>query len=247
MGNRNGEDLSLWSADDMEKPSELANTQESQISTSTSSTTLTSTTFPTKDPLTPIRIASGAFSSSLILDGARAIDAICRPYAIALVGKPDRSDFDFYTSIWKLSVKVSSDDKVPEGVATELYLPFIHYASELGESTSNSTTFNRSSNSSRVSLVIQNAKEKIGSSSVSEGTPSSPTEPMRLVVDIKVSTGRTEMDGQTLKWFYSPPVRGEAIYTIEVKRSGGAIPRSMGYGGGSGSWADVCPSSCCIA
>jgi len=244
----NGEDLSLWSRDDLEKPSEI---DSAQIASTTSSTTLTSPTTP-KSSFTPSSIASGAFSSSLIMDGARAIDAICRPYCIAMVGQPLRADFDFYTSDFKLTIRVSAEDAVPEGVATEVYLPFIHYAANLGDS--QSSIVNRSENSSRVSLV-QAAKEKekntnsprTSTISTSTGTGNMTPEHLTLAADIKVSTGRTEVHGQTLKWFYAPPARGEATYTLTVKRQGGPIARASGYGGGSGSWADVCPSSCVVA
>lgn len=218
-----------------------------------SSPTLTSSPTP-KSAYTPDGIDSGSFSSSLIIDGSRAIDAICRPYAIAIVGLPIYADFDYNTSVYKLTVKVSANDVVPKDVATEIYLPFVHYASNLdGSEGGKSDIETRSQNTSRVSLVNQAVKEKVESesrirtASTASSSFNSTSTNLELGVDTKVSTGRTEINGQTLKWYYAPPDNGERTYTLEVKRVGGAIARSTGYGGGTGSWADVCPPSCVLA
>lgn len=256
----NGEDLSLWSADDLEKPSEIesapATTAASPVdSSAASSTTLIGSALNKFTSFSPDQISSGSFSASLILDGARAIDAICRPFAIAIVGQPIRADFNFYTSEYKLSVRVGADDKVPQGVATEVYLPFIHYAADLtfsptsasgSRTRARSLLSTRSANTSRASLL---QGEKSRSATPTPSMTPTPDTPLRINADIHVSAGTYEITGQTLKWFYPLPTHGETSYTLTVKRKGGPIKRAQGYGsaGGTGSWADVCPPNCVVA
>ncbi|KZV89762.1 glycoside hydrolase [Exidia glandulosa HHB12029] len=69
-----------------------------------------------------------------------------------------------------------------------------------------------------------------------------------LAVDVRVSDGRWEMTGQTLRWWYRVPSReeGSVEYKIEVKRQGGPIKlnelgRPIRRGSAqSRSWSAVC-------
>ena len=98
-------------------------------------------------------------------------------------------------------------------------------------------------------------------------TPSSPTAklpPFEIDVDVVISTGRYEIEGQILRWWYSPPTvprlsatpqtndaNGFArppssdepkpsIYTIQVKRRGGPIKSTVASGGKESSFWEVC-------
>ncbi|KAL7415983.1 glycoside hydrolase superfamily [Mrakia frigida] len=94
-------------------------------------------------------------------------------------------------------------------------------------------------------------------------TPTSPTAklpPFEIDVDVVVSTGRYEIDGQILRWWYSPPTVPRlsadlaggfarppssdepkpSIYTIQVKRRGGPIKSTVASGGKESGFWEVC-------
>lgn len=236
----NGEDLSLWSKDDAKKTeswidngkgstASLSTANSKSLAQSTSSTLVSGATYDPKG------IESGdGVTAGLILEGSRAVGAVVRPYAKATVGTPLRIDFDIASSTFKFSVKVTPQDKVPEDVTTEIYLPFVHYALSLEP-----YHYSDSYTNSRTSLV---------SSRSSTPTPSEPTKgssPLKLGVVVDTTHGSHTIVGQTLYWKYPVPAQGEATYTIEVKRIGGAIKRDLGYVQ-AGGWGDVCPN-CTIA
>lgn len=221
---RNGEDLSLWSKDDLANDASLIQRDDSQAASLASTATFVSTSGPT-----PSSVASGAVTSSLLLDGSRAIEAVCRPFPIALVGRPERIDFDIRTSVFKLSVRVGpSDAPARDGAKSEIYLPYIHYAASLA-----STGDAESSRSSTPTSTGKGTTEHAVA--------------LALDVDITTSTGTTTTKGQTLYWTYDVP-QTERVITLQVKRRGGAIRRATTTGaqGAGGSWADVC-GNCTIA
>jgi hypothetical protein len=237
---RNNEDLSIWSQDDARKtevfidPSK-ANSYDQSLAQSTSSLSSVSS-------YTPKTVQSGeGITPALILEGSRAVGAVVRPYPVATVGQPVRIDFDINSTTFKLQVKVTSQDAVPEEVETEVYLPFVHYASSLGPYASDVTLSSRSSsrNSSKTSLVKDSVPPTpVCLSAETEG-------PLKLLVDVTASHGTYTIIGQTLFWKYPVPTSGEEIYTLEVKRTGGPLVRELGYTQ-TGGWGDVC-SNCTIA
>lgn len=201
-----------------------------------SSVTLAVPSSPTKgkgtSTYTPEGIESGSgITPTLILDGSRAVGATCRPFPVATVGTPERIDFDIASSTFKLSIKVSSDDSVPEGVTTEIYVPFVHYAESL---TSTAKRGSMSTSSSSTDLV---------QSPQSAPSPSSP--PLALSIDVRTSVGSYTTQGQTLRWTYPIPKQFSTTYQIEISRKGGALARDQGWDA-TGSWGDVC-SRCVIA
>ncbi|OCF45059.1 cytoplasmic protein [Kwoniella heveanensis CBS 569] len=267
--NWNGEDLSLWSADDIPRDSLSVNYKSSDPNspvighsaglntnaTSSSATLTVSRPQTPKVPLSPASIDAGDITPSLLLDGSRAIAAFCRPFPMATVGAPERMDFDIATSTFKLSVRVKSNDVSSKQVATEIYVPYVHYAATLGKSSSDtndpSSSTLPSRNSSRTDLLTaeeaETKKDRIGADVRSVATSTSAIPNLELDIDIKTSHGRTEIQGQKVIWYYDTPDQEvEATYTIEIKRTGGALARDMGYVQ-EGSWFDVCPSSCVIA
>jgi hypothetical protein len=214
LTSRNGEDLSIWSKDDMELPSKnpeslptnstSTSTAASAISLESGSTTLASPASPAYTP-DGIQFGSG-ITAALITDGARAVGAFCRPFPVATVGTIKQADFDIASATFKLTVKVRPEDFTASDLTTEIYLPFVHYAKTL-------------------------TKEYHDDKKASQA--------LELDVDIDTTKGSCTTQGQYLTWTYPKPT-SETTYTIIVKRKGGAIVRDTGYTQGGGSWSDVC-------
>lgn len=254
---RNGEDLSIWSADDAKKTELYLDSSKGQSSATVSTlnasqavshASSSATLVPgSNNSYTPQGITSGeGVTSSLILNGSRAVGAVVRPYPTATVGTPQRLDFDIATTAFKLQIKVSSVDVVPAGISTEIYLPFVHYAASLDPSTTGLSTASSSRNASKASLLGGSTPKSSRPPSPASKAGADATAPLRLDVDVTVSHGTFELVGQALYWKYDIPKTGEQVYTIEVKRRGGAIKRELGYVQSSGGWGEVCPS-CVIA
>ncbi|ORY29528.1 cytoplasm protein [Naematelia encephala] len=296
----NGEDLSIWSIDNCRKegssvdPQKKVSSDASQSKLSVDVVTVasaserqngdisrsgdSSSTLSKSTALvnyTPKGIETGVgITPRLLLDGARAIGAICRPFPIATIGAPERIDFDIATTVFKLSVRVRHQDHVPEGVATEIYLPYIHYAASLGpsmtapsayvenelrsnmSSTSLSSTKDNST-SGRVKDTLRHPAQHLEAHVHSSGdtTPSPSTSKFRsttpipssapanltLDIDVSVSAGSFVTSGQKLSWTYPIPKHGEVIYSLEVKRKGGALARGdIVAFAQTGGWGDVC-------
>ena len=239
---RNNEDLSIFSEDDLKKTELYVDSTSKRDSTTSvpssertnaQSTASVTTLVSNANGFTPKGINSGeGVTSGLLINGSRAVGAVVRPYPTATVGTPSRIDFDIASTSFKYTVKVAATDKVPNGVKTEIYLPFVHYAASLDPYMVSTTS---SPSASKVSLNSKSGASK----------DSSATAPLRLAIDVKASAGSYEVKGQTLFWTYPIPATGEMTYTIEVKRQGGAIKKDLGYVQ-SGGWAEVCPS-CVIA
>jgi hypothetical protein len=189
--------------------------------------------------ITPKLIEEGHIPTELILDGARAISAFCRPYPIRTVGRPTRLDFDISTATFKLWVSVSADNQASESIMTEIYLPFAHFAESIslaGAEISKSKLAKATLESSIHDLkkLDISSKETIASSS------------LELALDVTASKGKWETQGQTLRWYYPTPKTGEATYTIEIRRKGGVIPERLAK---PMSWMDMIPqpTGCVIA
>lgn len=100
--------------------------------TSASELSIASGSTVTSSVYTPEGIRSGSgVTAALITDGARAVGAVCRPFPVATVGEIKHAEFNIGSSTFTLSVKVRPDDFTLEGLSTEIYLPFIHYAKSL--------------------------------------------------------------------------------------------------------------------
>ena len=217
---RNGEDLSIWSKDDKELPS-VTSSSETQDTTPigdrSNASIATSTTLTSNEPsYTPEAIQDGTgVTADLIINGARAVGAICRPFPVSTVGEVKQADFDLTTSTFKLAVRVRPDD--PSGVSTQIYVPFVHYARSLQSN-------------------YHDSKEN------GTGAVSAKGEGLEMDVQVRITHGSYSLQGQYLTWTYPLP-KSETVYSIEISRNGGAIIRDTGYGGGgarTGSWSDVC-------
>ncbi|KWU46567.1 glycoside hydrolase, partial [Rhodotorula sp. JG-1b] len=125
----NGEDLSVWSPDDILRPAgsvpSTANSSRSASPSSQKGKGLLGdddddddTKTPPSDPEHPINLN----------DGARALPAFVRPYPLKSVGTPVNIEFDIRTSKFKLEIEVEADDVADADLPTEIYVPLSHYA-----------------------------------------------------------------------------------------------------------------------
>ncbi|KAN0066030.1 hypothetical protein ACQY0O_000123 [Thecaphora frezii] len=216
----NGEDLSIWSADDVDffrsgsgseaavevrRVGQLRKT-ESQTTFYTSSKgsgsvsnspsmskSASSTTLtPGTDPLSPEDVG-------VLSNGARAIGAFCRPYPMATCGTPVRIDFDIKSTLFVLEFETVPDQQQQElggGGVTEIYLPYIHYAEEQPDA-----------HHDEGQVKPQNT----------------------LAIEVKVSKGEWRVEGQVLFWSLGGQIStsgsGErpVKHKIEVRRKGGAF------------------------
>lgn len=223
---RNGEDLSLWSADDSQQATSLyarygaKDTASSSGSpTDATSVALMSSSAASSQTLqaplkaTPKGIASGTdVSPRLLLDGARAPAAFCRPFPIATVGDPIFLEFDIRSTVFKLVVRVRPDDVPGE---TEIYVPFIHYARDLVWTAESDGWSTSSSQSSQLSITTN------------DGTPIlTKDRQLELSLNVKASAGTWTTRGQYLYWTYPIPAR-PTKYTIEISRAGGAMALNL--------------------
>lgn len=214
----NGEDLSIWSADDCKGASyKMAPSSNFGTSLTDSASTLASTSSSaTLRPklVSPEGIASGMdVTPELLLDGTRAISAVCRPFPVATVGVPARIDFDIASTTFKLQVAVSPDDG---GDGTVIYVPFVHYARDLSWLPSASATLDKDDASSLSSRVNS-------SSSLLDGDePAGKSSTLSLAIDVTVSAGEWSTSGQYLTWKYPIPI-APTTHTLEIRRSKGVL------------------------
>ncbi|EKM56102.1 glycoside hydrolase family 5 protein [Phanerochaete carnosa HHB-10118-sp] len=210
-----------------------------------------------------------------LTDGARAVKAFCRPYPRAVVGVPADIEFDVKKAAFKLTVRVRPEDlprpealvaprssgdsstlasngpEKDEALATEIYVPLVHYASDRviarynGEQSVDDTPEGDSCPSSPVASdpgsrtpSISDLSASWKSAAADSGTP--------LALEVEVSDGRWSVDGQLLKWWYPvpSPSEGERTCTITITRIGGAIKLAGESSGTCSIWkllANCCP------
>jgi hypothetical protein len=188
-----------------------------------------------------------------LTDGARAVKAFCRPYPRATIGVPTDLQFDIKKAEFKLTVRVRPEDAPrPEALiapvsssssgvtsptlvadkdsslATEIYVPLVHYASDKILSRFNAEQSDEtSSEDSRATTPIDapgSHKPFISDLSVSWKSAIADTD-IPLALTVSASAGHWSVEGQLLKWWYPVPTaeEGERTYTISISRSGGAI------------------------
>lgn len=223
-----------------------------------------------------------------LTDGARAVKAFCRPYPMATIGVPKDIEFDIGKAEFKLTVVVRPEDapnaeglfpsrssssssvstvatgEKEEGLATEIYIPLVHFAndkvvarasgdgqsesiddeeivvSSLSHTTSPYTTNQPSCNPSSCDLPSTIEASWRSSTTLTSSSFASP-----LALSVKTSEGTWTLEGQTLKWWYPIPAEGEPEreYTITITRRGGAIKTKTNKGGSS-LWSKLRPALC---
>lgn len=189
-----------------------------------------------------------------LTDGARAVKAFCRPYPRATVGVPIDMQFDIKQATYKLTVRVRAEDatrpqalsqrrassssgtssptltegKVDEDLATEIFVPLVHYASDRIVSVADHNQDDDQDLDSVAGTVtpisLPHGSHKPSVEDLSDSWRSATTSVSSpLALDVKASEGRWSVDGQVLRWWYPVPSEGEQTYTITISRAGGAI------------------------
>ena len=265
----NLEDLSIWSSDDI-RPKEryevtsayssAATLLQHQVRSSRVHAVRSASSFSlvtlnqAREPGVPqsqeiVSLASWDSPYDFLTDGARAVCAFSRPYPIATVGVPIDMQFDISTAEFKLTVRVTANDlpakrenvqveEEPKSRAllpTEVFLPLVHFASQ---SLVTRTLQREANERGEYEDASPDSAEQTASlaSSVSTLIAQSSVE-----VDVKVSHGRWEMDGQTFKWWYEVPTEGEVEYSVIISRANGPIKRVEVQS--ESCWDRFCPTS----
>lgn len=271
----NGEDLSIWSNDDvksndqLDPSSLLSQSSKSRLrSTShlsrTGSASSSTINLPGLASCSSDSAAKVSYNAPSLLNGSRAAAAFCRPFPVASIGKPASIEFDIKTSEFTFAVDVTAaelQEHDADVVPTEIYLPFLHYgADEVAAAASGnfgntrskalgSSTAARSARWSRLQEERFRFTESSNSLRSPTDTPTSDSSgldtsttltPQRelLDVDVQVSAGRYELEGQYLRWFLtksqavaadvaSGPAQGTFRHSIKVKRTGGPVRFEM--------------------
>lgn len=224
----NGEDLSIWSPDDCKgatykMPSSPASFGTRSL-TESASTLVSTSSSQTLRPkvVSPKGIESGEdVTPELLLDGTRAIGAVCRPFPVATVGVPARIDFDIASTTFKLQVAVSPEDG---GDGTVIYVPFVHYARDLDwVPSSNHLDIEQVDDSSSLTSSVNST-----ASLLAGGEPGKHplTQGLRLAIDVSVSAGEWSTSAQYLTWKYPIPP-SPRTYTLEIRRSKGAMAHNV--------------------
>ncbi|OBZ75321.1 hypothetical protein A0H81_04941 [Grifola frondosa] len=184
-----------------------------------------------------------------LIDGTRAVKAFCRPFPTAIVGIPKDIQFNISKAEFKFKVtvrpedalkrprpslpssEVEDDDGEIEELATEIYVPLVHFASDdilaryRGEQCDTSGSITPSVEDGPVS------KDSNSQGTLTTGLHPDPwrsslsLSSSSLALAVTVSAGHWAVEGQTLKWWYPVPPAGAPPleHTIVVKRAGGVI------------------------
>ena len=153
-----------------------------------------------------------------------------RPYPIATGGVPVSIDFDIKTSIFKLVVE---PDNALGNEATEIYLPDVHY----GKTNSGRTT------SVELGMKVDAELEGTYRSRLVSWHESQAD----IEVDVQVSSGRYEIQGNILKWYHEPAEKDmdpQDRHSITIKRFGGPRHNLAGRSPSPSLWRNTFDSIC---
>lgn len=191
-----------------------------------------------RNRVSPEAIRSGSrIPPELLLNGARAIGAFCRPYPTAMVGTPLKMAFDIRTSRFEMEIEVDARTPTNTSTYTELYVPFVHYALD-SDAMSVDAAGTRGADGPVQAKVQHDAKD---------GWSQQSSASQELDISVKINEGRYEIHGQYLRWFYEPPSAGAKVMRLRLRRKNGPIAARMEQS--IPSWGDLCPvgkESCSI-
>lgn len=201
-----------------------------------------------------------------LTDGARAYRAFCRPWPTAVIGLPTDIQFNISKAEFKLTILVRPEDALKpreddgsvsladldkeEELATEIYIPLVHYAHDKYSARFQDNGTGNRKTSREMMGDTPGGSRNVSTINLSMLLPRHtlpgvvPSDVLDILV--QVSGGRWEVEGQTLKWWYPVPKEGEGekTYTIEIRRRGGII-KGMTEEGIRG-WCDfLCPGEGC--
>jgi hypothetical protein len=238
----NGEDLTIWSPDDavksiaareggkdrfQEPPHEARPKHGQKLDNYSSHPGMSTPSTNRSGASTPVDTASSSTIGANddpshpinLNDGARALPAFCRPFPIKTVGTPTEIDFDVTSSKCTISIQVNSDDVSDPDLPTEIFVPLAHYAqypSAISYSIAQASIEDAHAleDSTRTGDLSLGDDPKNGAKQRSTA----------LALNVKVSAGRYEIEGQKLKWYYPRPSSGTVTVKIDFQRTGGPIP-----------------------
>ena len=191
-----------------------------------------------RDRVSPEAIRSGSrIPPELLLNGARAIGAFCRPYPLAMIGTPRSMTFDIRTSRFEVVIEVDSKRSAGGTNFTEIYVPFVHYARD-SDVMSVDAAGTRGRDGPVQAKVQHDAKQGLSQQSL---------DGQELDITVKVNEGRYEIHGQYLRWYYEAPATGTKTMRLGLRRRTGPIAARMEQS--IPSWGDLCPvgkESCII-
>ncbi|UZJ56512.1 hypothetical protein CBS101457_005832 [Exobasidium rhododendri] len=225
----NGEDLSVWSQDDA---GEASLTLAEDVNTTTTSTAVSSTqdlslllppassasTSMTQRAYVDQRKQLTELDPTSLLRGTRATPAFCRPYPQATVGTPTWLEFDTEKSTLTMEVNLTVEDAIEaakDRVGTVIFLPTVHFAHDA-----------LLKQSSRPSPAQSRFMSRDGTMDSLLGDKTVPTiKGIDLVdVDVQLSAGKYEVQGQYLTWYLSEEdARRNSDHRIVVKRKDGSL------------------------
>lgn len=239
----NGEDLSVWSTDDLRENGLSLPLSETTTLNKSSSNVVAS---GKKDPSDPRHVLDLSDSSATLLssnndsnkvskaeggdvicyrgnlsalsNGSRSEAAFSRPFASAVVGTPLSMDFDASKSEFKLVIKATDSDielAMQHGLGTDVFVPFVHYAAQ------GFVQRGRAAMGSKIEAIESSASSIDGSQSSADDRGDV------VAVDVEVSSGAWKLNGQTLTWFLDPlpsAKAGEELeYRLTMTRRGGNL------------------------
>jgi len=151
-----------------------------------------------------------------------------------------------------VSMSSPTSDKEEE-LATEIYVPLVHYAHN--KFVPKSQDQNDEDDKRSVEVMTHSPGGSRNESTINlstmlpHGSSANLIPSCVLDISVQVSRGRWEVDGQTVKWWYPVPKEGEPNeeYTIEIRRNGGVIKSAADHKACGGWFEALCPNEgCCI-
>lgn len=142
-----------------------------------------------------------------VRQGARALEAFCRPYVVACVGRPVRMSFDMEHGVFELDVKVDDQD-MKGGQLTEVYVPFVHYGGSIPGGDDGGMR-------EADSLVVEDAESRL----LAGSRKGFMLYPLKWAMQVS-APGEWWMRGQTLCWKYPSefPSNG-ALLQLRITRA----------------------------
>ena len=239
--NWNGEDLSVYSLDDGKSRDPVFSDETLSLSKTSSSgkhfpvaksqyqlNTFSPGMPPANVLLPPIRDSSvAAHLQAGSYSGARAVEAFVRPYPSAIAGSPLSIEFDIKSSSFLLVIETRLENMRmgSEEVPTEIYLPAIHYGAL---SQADMDDIDQASSSERAGPSGQESQGHATKHHLRQRSfhiphlhnPLHPSPGPALALSVKISCGRYEVEGHTLRWFHGQSEKPEKE-KIEIRRRGG--------------------------
>ncbi|KAF8301461.1 glycoside hydrolase [Clavulina sp. PMI_390] len=210
--NWNREDLSIWSPYDVYhgplhwNENELTALIQPQADTAS---------IPTEERLSLL--------DDFLTQGARAAKAFCRPYPIFTAGTPIRLEFSIETSVMELDIQLPPPSKdateASSPLTTEIYVPYIHYHAKTLERPEKVDQSPGPPHGAVSEILRDQLAESARLHFIDTGVRNT------LAVDVEVSEGSYQIQGQMLRWTYSNLAttgsEQDRVISLRLRRSSG--------------------------